>query len=147
MPLRPTLLRAARVRTTLKKLGITALKIDIEGAEAVVFGKASSSWLDMVDMIAVELHDDLIFGNATDIFLNAVKSQGLIFRTVANLRSANGDSFHNGCQTLVLLLGMTASIVLSAPSDCSLHAVQRLMDWPTLPALNKPLRSRSSRTI
>ena len=79
MPLRPTLLRAARVRTTLKKLGITALKIDIEGAEAVVFGKASSSWLDMVDMIAVELHDDLIFGNATDIFLNAVKSQGFGF--------------------------------------------------------------------
>lgn len=51
---------------------ISLLKVDIEGAEAVVFGPGSEDWLDRVDNIAIELHDDTLFGNASATFLTAI---------------------------------------------------------------------------
>lgn len=37
---------------------IALLKVDIEGAEQVVFGNGTEAWLDRVDRIAIELHGD-----------------------------------------------------------------------------------------
>ncbi|MEO6809462.1 MAG: FkbM family methyltransferase [Isosphaeraceae bacterium] len=55
---------------------ISILKMDIEGAEAVVFSENCQSWLDKIDTIAIELHDDSSFGNASEIFFKAIHSQG-----------------------------------------------------------------------
>jgi hypothetical protein len=52
------------------------LKMDIEGAEAVVFGALDISWLDRVDNIAIELHHDTAFGNASGIFSSAIAKRG-----------------------------------------------------------------------
>ncbi len=40
---------------------ISILKIDIEGAEAVVFNHPNLEWLDRVDTIIIELYDDTQF--------------------------------------------------------------------------------------
>jgi FkbM family methyltransferase len=56
---------------------ISLLKMDIEGAEVVVFSDSRHrSWLDRVDAMAVELHDDTHFGKATEVFFPAIESQG-----------------------------------------------------------------------
>ena len=47
---------------------ISILKMDIEGAEAVVFSKNHESWLPYVDNMAIELHNDTYFGRASEIF-------------------------------------------------------------------------------
>jgi FkbM family methyltransferase len=54
------------------KIGL--LKMDIEGAEVVIFG-GKCTWLNQVDRIAIELHDDSVFGNATEAFYNAIRGQ------------------------------------------------------------------------
>lgn len=65
--------------TLLAEMGaprISLLKIDIEGAEAVVFAHPShKEWLDLVDAMTVELHDDSQFGPATEAFHAAIASQ------------------------------------------------------------------------
>ena len=55
---------------------ISILKIDIEGAEAVVFNHPNLEWLDRVDTIMIELHDDTVFGKSTPIFHNAIAGRG-----------------------------------------------------------------------
>ena len=55
---------------------ISILKIDIEGAEAVVFNHPNLEWLDRVDTIMIELHDDSVFGNSTPIFHKAIADRG-----------------------------------------------------------------------
>ena len=55
---------------------ISLLKMDIEGAEAVVFAGDCSAWLDRVDAMAIELHDDSSFGKATDVFFAAIRGHG-----------------------------------------------------------------------
>lgn len=57
---------------------ISILKVDIEGAEAVLFGKGSGveTWIGKVDNIAIELHDDSDFGPCTTIFADAIGDQG-----------------------------------------------------------------------
>ena len=55
---------------------ISILKVDVEGAEAEIFSGNDLSWLDKVDAIAIELHDDLVFGNATEIFFAAIEGRG-----------------------------------------------------------------------
>ena len=54
---------------------ISILKMDIEGAEAVVFSKSFDKWLHKVDAIAIELHDDSSFGDASKIFYSAIEGQ------------------------------------------------------------------------
>lgn len=56
---------------------VSLLKMDIEGAEAVVF-RENVEWLDRVDAIAIELHDDSRFGQATDVFNAAIRGRGFI---------------------------------------------------------------------
>jgi len=60
------------VRRGRSRIGL--LKMDVEGAEVVVFG-GKCVWLNQVDRIAIELHDDSVFGNATEIFYNAIRGQ------------------------------------------------------------------------
>jgi FkbM family methyltransferase len=55
---------------------ISILKIDIEGAEAVVFSQPHLEWLDSVDTIMIELHDDTQFGSSTALFHAAVAGRG-----------------------------------------------------------------------
>ena len=54
---------------------ISLLKMDIEGAEAVVFADCHT-WLRQIDNIIIELHNDSMFGNATDVFFRAIEGQG-----------------------------------------------------------------------
>ena len=66
-------MQATDVGTLLKESDsdkISILKMDIEGAEAVVFAKNYESWLPFVDNIAIELHGS----KASDIVLNTVAS-------------------------------------------------------------------------
>jgi FkbM family methyltransferase len=70
-------MQAVDLGTLLRESGrskISILKMDIEGAEAVVFANNYESWLSCIDNIAIELHDDSSFGRASDIVLNAISS-------------------------------------------------------------------------
>ncbi len=51
---------------------ISLLKMDIEGAEAEVFAGDCAGVLAVVDALAIELHDDTVFGPATPVFDRAV---------------------------------------------------------------------------
>jgi FkbM family methyltransferase len=55
---------------------IALLKVDIEGAEAVVFADNYESWLDAVDVLAIELHDDSPFGDGPGVFQRAIAGRG-----------------------------------------------------------------------
>ncbi|MGC4030673.1 MAG: FkbM family methyltransferase [Tepidisphaeraceae bacterium] len=45
--------------------GRVLVKMDIEGAEAVVLQNGPLDWLDAVDTLLIELHDDTVFGSGT----------------------------------------------------------------------------------
>ena len=58
---------------------ISILKMDIEGAECVVFSAPNvSTWLGAVDCILIELHDDTHFGTCSDVFRRAIEDQGFV---------------------------------------------------------------------
>lgn len=57
---------------------VSVLKIDIEGAEGVVFARNYRHWLDRVDCLVIELHDDSSFGNCTEIFSRAIEGQDFV---------------------------------------------------------------------
>lgn len=55
---------------------LSLLKMDIEGAEAVIFADPSHrEWLTRTDAIAIELHDDTGFGDATELFSAAIRDE------------------------------------------------------------------------
>jgi FkbM family methyltransferase len=56
---------------------ISILKIDIEGAEGVVFAADVEPWIDRVDQLVIELHDDSSFGDCSAIFHRAIAGRGL----------------------------------------------------------------------
>jgi FkbM family methyltransferase len=64
---------------------IALLKMDIEGAEAVVFSRNFESWLGKVDHIAIELHRDSPFGDASKAFFSAIEGQGFTITTAGEL--------------------------------------------------------------
>ncbi|MGL5944028.1 MAG: FkbM family methyltransferase [Waterburya sp.] len=71
-------MQATDIGTLLRESGrdrISILKIDIEGAEAIVFARNYESWLPYVDNIVIELHDNTSFGRASDIFFNAISNR------------------------------------------------------------------------
>ncbi len=71
--------QAVDIGTLLRDSGherISLLKMDIEGAEAVVFSTNFESWIDRVDNIAIELHDDSSFGKGSVVFEQAISGRG-----------------------------------------------------------------------
>ncbi len=55
---------------------ISILKMDIEGAEGIIFSSPTyKTWIDKVDVIMIELHDDSSFGNCTEIFFSAIEKE------------------------------------------------------------------------
>ena len=69
-------LRAVDIATLInefKRERISILKMDIEGAEAVVFSANIDSWIDHVDTMLIEIHDDTQFGKSSDIVYEACK--------------------------------------------------------------------------
>jgi len=74
----PGAVQAVTVGELLRRSGrerIAILKMDIEGAEAEVFGTGPTEWLDRTDAIAIELHDGTAFGPATAAFQRAIREQ------------------------------------------------------------------------
>ena len=74
--------------TLLQRAGfarLSLLKIDIEGAEVVVFAAATGAWLPRVDAIAIELHEDSSFGPAEPVFRRALQGSGFRFRRSGEL--------------------------------------------------------------
>jgi FkbM family methyltransferase len=57
---------------------ISILKIDVEGAEAVIFARNYEHWLDCVDNLVIELHDDSSFGKASPVFAKAIDGRGFV---------------------------------------------------------------------
>jgi len=55
---------------------VALLKVDIEGAEAIVFDETCSRWIHAVDRIAIEIHDDTSFGDCREIFAAAIAAEG-----------------------------------------------------------------------
>ncbi len=54
---------------------VSLLKIDIEGSETVVFSKNFENWIQSVDVIMIELHDDSDFGKGSDAFYDAINGK------------------------------------------------------------------------
>lgn len=80
-PGEPGDLSAVDVAGLLRQSGrdrIAILKIDIEGAEAVVFSENYREWIDRVDVLAIELHDDTAFGDARGVFARAIEGRGFV---------------------------------------------------------------------
>jgi FkbM family methyltransferase len=78
-PDEPGGLPAVDIPTLLAESGaerISLLKLDIEGAEAVVFADPTAPWLDKVDTLVIELHDDSSFGECTPVFERAIAGRG-----------------------------------------------------------------------
>jgi FkbM family methyltransferase len=50
---------------------VSIVKMDIEGAEVLLFGD-DPGWLDAIDSLAVELHDNTHFGSGTQAFAQAI---------------------------------------------------------------------------
>jgi len=71
--------------TQMQSSRISILKVDIEGAEAKVFEAASVKWLDRIDTIAIELHEDTIFGPCSSIFNAAISDQKFMVSTSGEL--------------------------------------------------------------
>jgi FkbM family methyltransferase len=75
---------------------ISLLKMDIEGAEAVVFDSPDLSWLSRIDTIAIELHDQTHFGVASGRFFKAIEGRFDVVRSgelhIATSRRAEGRS-------------------------------------------------------
>ena len=77
------LFSAVDIGSLLKESGherISILKIDVEGAEGVIFSPPNyKNWISKVDVIAIELHDDSLFGKCSEIFSSAVSKEDFDF--------------------------------------------------------------------
>ena len=74
-PGEPPQMTAVDIGTLLRESGqsrISILKIDIERAEAIVFASNFESWIDKVDNLVIELHDE----ECQQIFFKAIEGQG-----------------------------------------------------------------------
>lgn len=70
------------IGTLLDKLSIervAILKMDIEGAEVAVFA-GDLGWLDRVDSMLIELHDDSSFGPASGTIIPLLENAGFVHR-------------------------------------------------------------------
>ena len=71
--------QAVDMNTLIARTGrdrIDLLKIDIEGAEAVVFAAGCERWLDKVGSLVIELHDDSSFGDGRSLVKRVMHEAG-----------------------------------------------------------------------
>ena len=72
---------ATDVKTLIRDSGfdprVSILKVDIEGAESVVFGSNYESWLGRVDNLVIELHGE----KDREVFMRAIASEGFATST------------------------------------------------------------------
>ena len=88
-------MRAVDVGSLIRGSGfdrVSLLKVDIEGAEAIVFGAGCEEWLPLVDAIVIELHDDSAFGDAPRVFMDAISGRGFAIGTSGELTVCLGQS-------------------------------------------------------
>ena len=64
---------------------ISILKVDIEGAEAVVFAQDYAWWLDLVDNLVIEIHHSSPWGNCATIVEKAMAGRGFHMSTFGEL--------------------------------------------------------------
>jgi FkbM family methyltransferase len=84
-------LEAIDLAAVVKRAGkerISLLKMDIEGAEVLVFTATNMAWLDRVDRLVIELHDDSHFGKGTEVFLRAMALEPFAITTHGSLTMA-----------------------------------------------------------
>jgi FkbM family methyltransferase len=77
-PSEATTINATDIGTILKESGhfqIDILKIDIEGAEAMVFASNYEEWLSHTRNIVIEIHDDSFFGPCTPLVLGVLRAR------------------------------------------------------------------------
>ena len=86
----PTLL----ARSGADRVGV--LKMDVEGAEAVVFAHDYRAWLGLVDALVIELHEDTVFGPATPVFDRAVAEYPFLRSTSGELTVLIRDHTNGG---------------------------------------------------
>jgi FkbM family methyltransferase len=71
-------IEAVDLETVIKEAQIkkvSLLKMDIEGAEAVVFAENYQFWLPIIEKIVIEIHDNTEFGSASDVFFQAIRDR------------------------------------------------------------------------
>lgn len=68
---------------------ISVLKLDIEGAETVLFSRGYEDWIDRVDTFVIELHNDSPWGNASEAFDTAIAGRGLVLSRSGELTIAH----------------------------------------------------------
>ncbi len=68
---------------------VSLLKIDIEGSETVVFSKNYENWIQSVDVIMIELHDDSSFGKGSEVFLSAIEGRQFLLSHQGELTIAS----------------------------------------------------------
>jgi FkbM family methyltransferase len=70
-------MEALDIGTVLEQSGyerISILKVDVEGAESVIFASNYEHWIGYVDNIVIELHDE----EGTAAFMNAISSEAFL---------------------------------------------------------------------
>ena len=65
----------ASIMTRSGHVRASIIKIDVEGAEVVIFSDNYESWLNLTDAIVIELHDDSVFGKGSEVFFSAIQGQ------------------------------------------------------------------------
>jgi len=68
------------------------LKIDIEGAEAVVFSENYESWIKAVDNIVIELHEDSPLGASSSVFFKAISGRSFEISRCGELTVCNSST-------------------------------------------------------
>ena len=82
---------------------ISILKMDIEGAEVQVFSENYEAWIDRVDNLVIELHNDSMFGNADAVFARAIAGRGFTVSRSGELTVCKSPGMMNAerCTSLV----------------------------------------------
>jgi FkbM family methyltransferase len=72
---------ALGIADILRRSGMTSislLKMDIEGAEIGVFSNGVEGWIDAVETLVIELHDDSPYGAATPVVAAVLQHHGFV---------------------------------------------------------------------
>jgi FkbM family methyltransferase len=93
-PGEPSAFRGVEVGALFRGSGydrISVLKIDIEGAEAMIFNDEYKYWIDNLDNLLIEIHDDSTFGDNTALLEGALAGRGFRFSRFGELTVCSRD--------------------------------------------------------